>query len=258
MSINEKEVFSMLLEGKVAIITGAGSGFGRATSELFAKEGAKVVVVDYNENTAQETVTTIQSAGGTAIAVKADVSKEEDVNNFIEKAVSEFGRIDILFNNAGIYAYGNVEETSVEDFQRSMEVNVNSLFLASKHAMPHLRESKGTIINTASAGGIIGFPSAIAYGTSKGAVISFTRGMAVDYASEGIRINAIAPGTGETGMTKALLEIDEVREGFLAPIPRKRVGQPSDVANAALYLANDSSSYLTGHVLPVDGGWTMS
>lgn len=248
----------MKLKEKVAIVTGAGSGFGRATSELFAKEGAKVVVVDYNEGTAQETADFIQSQGGAAIAVKADVSQESDVQYFVEKTIAEFGAIDILFNNAGIYTHGTVEETSVEEFDRAMAVNVKSLFLASKYALPHLRESKGTIINTASAGGLIGFPTAIAYGTSKGAVISFTRGMAVDYAEEGIRVNAIAPGTGETGMTKDLLQIDEVREGFLAPIPMKRVGQPKDVAHAALFLASSDASYITGHVLPVDGGWTMS
>lgn len=248
----------MLLENKVAIITGAGSGFGRATATLYAEHGAKVVVVDYNEETAQQTATAIKENGGEAISVRADVSNESDVKNFIQTAIDTYGQIDILFNNAGIYAPGTVEETSMDDWNRSLNVNITALFLASKYAMPYLKETNGNIINTASAGGIIGFPDAISYATTKGAVISFTRAMAVDYAEAGVRINAICPGTGVTGMTKDLLEIDEVYQGFVAPIPMKRLGEANDVANAALFLGSNLSSYITGHALPVDGGWTMS
>ncbi|MGH2104635.1 SDR family NAD(P)-dependent oxidoreductase [Aerococcus urinaeequi] len=248
----------MLLENKVAIITGAGSGFGRATAELYTKEGAKVVVVDYNEETAQQTVAGIRENGGEAVAVKADVSNESDVKHFIQTAIDTYGQIDILFNNAGIYAPGTVEDTSMDDWNQSLNVNITALFLASKYAIPYLKETKGNIINTASAGGIIGFPDAISYATTKGAVISFTRAMAVDYAEAGVRINAICPGTGVTGMTKDLLEIDEIYQGFVAPIPMKRLGEAKDVANAALFLGSNQASYITGHALPVDGGWTMS
>lgn len=248
----------MILKDKVAIITGAGSGFGRATSVLFAKEGAKVVAVDLNEEAANETVKLISDNQGDAIAVKADVSNENDVEGFINKAIEKYGKLDILFNNAGIYAPGTVESTSIEDWTKSLDVNTTALFIACKLAMPHLIESKGSIINTASAAALIGFSDAIAYATSKGAVVSFSRAIAVDYADKGVRCNVICPGTGETGMTKELLEVDAIRDGFTSPIPMKRLGKPEDVAGAALFLASDYASYVTGHTLPVDGGWTMS
>lgn len=248
----------MKLQDKVAIITGAGSGFGKETSKLFAREGAKIICVDLNIETAKETAEEIAAAGGNAIALQADVSNEEDVANFIKKAIDEYGKIDILFNNAGIFVPGNVEEASFEDFKKSMSVNIDAVFLSTKYAMPHLKKTKGNIINTASAGGIIGFGGAIGYATSKGAVISFTRAVAVDFAQDGVRCNAIAPGTGVTGMTEELLENSSIAEAFLAPIPLKRFGQVNDVANAALFLASDDASYITGHALPVDGGWTMS
>lgn len=248
----------MLLEGKVAIVTGAGSGFGQATSVLFAKEGASVVVVDINPEAAEGVVKEIESRGGRALAIAADVSVSDEVKGFVEKAVETYGRLDILFNNAGIYNPGNVEETSLEDWERSYAVNVRSVFLGMKYAMPHLKETKGNVISTASAGGLIGFPGAVSYASSKGAVISLTRAAAVDYAQYGVRVNAISPGTGETGMTRELLEDPNIKDAFLAPIPLRRLGQPEDVAKAALFLASDLSDYISGHTLPVDGGWTMS
>lgn len=248
----------MLLKDKVAIITGAGSGFGKLTSKLFSKEGAKIVAVDYNEESAKETVEEIKNEGGEAISVKADVSKEADVKNFIEEAVKEFGKIDVLFNNAGVFKPGNVEEASFDDFKTSFGVNVDSIFLACKYAMKYLKESKGVIINTASAGGIIGFPQAVSYGASKGAVISLTQAIAVDYAKDGVRANAICPGTSRTGMTKEALEDEDMSNAYLNPIPMGRFGTVEDIAKAALFLASDESSYITGHALPVDGGWTMS
>lgn len=248
----------MLLKDKVAIITGAGSGFGRVTSKLFSKEGAKIVAVDYNEDSCKETVEEIKKEGGEAIAVRADVSKEEDVKNFVDEAVKAYGKIDILFNNAGIFKPGNVEEVSFEDFSRSFGVNVNSIFFGCKYAMKYLKESKGVIINTASAGGIIGFPEAVAYGASKGAVVSLTRAMAVDHARDGVRVNAICPGTSKTAMTKDALDDTQMCNAYLNPIPMQRFGTTEDIAHAALFLASDQSCYITGHALPVDGGWTMS
>ncbi|KAA9302180.1 MULTISPECIES: SDR family NAD(P)-dependent oxidoreductase [Aerococcus] len=248
----------MLLENKVALITGAGSGFGRATALLFAKEGAKVAAVDIDRQAADETVAQIEEAGGQALAIQADVGDEAAVKAMVEETVEAYQTIDILFNNAGIYVPGNVEETPLDAFQKSLTINVTAAFLAAKYAMPYLKENKGNIINTASAAGLIGFPDAIAYAASKGAVVSMTQAIAVDYASVGVRCNAICPGTGKTGMTNELLEDPDIAQGFLAPIPMQRFGEAEDVAKAALFLASDLGSYTTGHALPVDGGWTMS
>lgn len=248
----------MLLENKVAVITGAGSGFGEATAKLFAREGAAVVAVDINADAAQAVVDAITAEGGRATAVAADVSDPEAVRAFIDKAVDEYGQLDILFNNAGTYRPGNVEETSIEDWDLSVDVNLKSVFLGMKYAMPHLKKTKGNVISTASAGGIIGFPNAVSYGATKGGVVSLTRAAAVDYAVHDIRVNCICPGTGETGMTRGLLDDPNIKDAFLAPIPLHRLGQPDDVAKAALFLASDLSGYISGHALPVDGGWTMS
>lgn len=248
----------MILADKVAIITGAASGFGKVSAELFAKEGAKVVVADYNLEGAQKTVASIKQAGGEAIAVQVDVSNESDVKQLISEAVKHYGKLDILFNNAGTFRPGNVEETSYTDFRTCFAVNVDSIFFACKYAMPSLKQSKGVIINTASAGAKIGFPQAIAYGASKGAVTSMTRAMAVDYAKFGVRVNAICPGTSQTGMTKEALENKEMYNAYLAPIPMGRFGTTEDVAKLALFLASEQSAYITGESISVDGGWTMS
>ncbi len=247
----------MLLKDKVAIVTGSASGFGRETSLLFAKEGAKLVVVDYNpfgEKVAEE----INRYGGESIFIEADVSSEKDVENLVEKTVQNFGKIDILFNNAGIYIPGKADELAVTDWERVIDINLKSVYLGSKYVVPYMKANGGVIISTASAAGIIGFPDAVSYAASKGGVVSLTKAMAVDYAQYNIRVNCICPGTGETGMTKELLENKQLSEMFLAPIPLKRFAQPSDIANAALFLASDMSSYLTGVALPVDGGWTVA
>lgn len=247
----------MMMKDKVAVITGAASGFGKETCLLFAKEGAKIVAIghsDSGEGTAEE----INRNGGQAIFVKADVSSDEDVKNFIEKAIKAFGKIDILFNNAGIYIPGKADELAESDWDKVINTNLKSIYLGSKYAVSHMKANGGVIINTASAAGIIGFPDAVAYAASKGGVVSLTKAMALDYAQHNIRVNCICPGTAETGMTKEVLENKQLREMFLAPIPLKRFGKTSDIANAALYLASDLSAYLTGVVLPVDGGWTVA
>jgi len=249
----------MLLKDRVAIITGGGSGFGRATALLFAKEGARVTVVDYVEESAIKVADEIKSAGGESIAVKADVSDEKDVKHFVDETIRAFGKLDIVFNNAGIYIPGNAEQQKVEDWNRVLDVNLKGVFLGCKYAIPHMKENGGgVIINTASAAALIGFPEAIAYAASKGGVVSLTRAVALDYAKFNIRANCICPGTSETAITKDVLADPQLRAMFLAPIPLGRFGQADDIAKAALFLASDLSAYITGAVLPVDGGWTMA
>lgn len=248
----------MKLKDKVAIITGASSGFGKASALLFAKEGAKLILVARKESSLKETENEIKKLGAEVISIPADVSSEENIKKIIETSVEKFKKIDIIFNNAGTFGPGNVEETDLETWNKVMNINLTSIFLMAKYAMEYLKESKGSIINTASAGGLIGFPQAASYAASKGAVISLTRSIAVDYAKDGVRCNAICPGTSATNMTEEVLKVPELCEGFLAPIPLHRFGNPEDVAHAALYLASDDSSYVTGISLPVDGGWTMA
>lgn len=247
-----------MLQDKVAIITGGASGFGLATAELFAKNGAAITIADIDPAAAQEAAKRITDQGGRAIAVAVDVASATEIEAMVKTTIDAFGKIDVLFNNAGVYAPGNVEETDFEAWQRSLSVNLTSIYLGSKYALPYLKETKGSIINTASAGGVIGFPGAFAYATTKGGVISATRALAVDYAEAGVRANAIAPGTGVTGMTEELLKDEAVYDAFVSPIPLHRLGQPDDVAGAALFLASDYASYVTGATIPVDGGWTMS
>ncbi|WP_246954540.1 SDR family NAD(P)-dependent oxidoreductase [Brachybacterium sp. Marseille-Q7125] len=247
-----------VLEGKVAIITGAASGFGRATAELFATEGAKIVAVDYAADAVTEVVKGITEQGGEAVAVRADVSQEADVEAAVKTAVDTYCQVDVLFNNAGIYLPGAADEVSAADWERTVAVNLTGAFLGTKHAIGELKKTKGTIINTASAAALIGFPSAVAYAASKGGVQAMTTACAVDFAQDGVRVNCICPGTGETGLTKEVLANPELAEAFLGPIPLKRFAQPADVAHAALYLASPGAGYVTGVSLPVDGGWTIS
>lgn len=248
----------MLLKDKVAVITGAASGFGKEACKIFSNEGAKIVAVDFNFDGVREVVNKLKEENKDAIALKADVSKEEDVKNFINEALNKYGKIDILFNNAGVFRPGDIEQTSYEDFKKCFLVNVDSIFFSCKYAMKSLKENKGVIINTASAASKIGFPQAIGYAASKGAVTSITKAIAVDYAKYGVRVNAICPGTSITGMTKEALENKDMYNAYLSPIPMGRFGNSKDIAKVSLFLASDLSSYITGECISVDGGWTMS
>ncbi len=252
----------MKLSGKVALITGAGSGFGRATALLFAKEGAKVVVADLNLDSAQETVRVITQQGGDAVAVKADVSVAADCQAMIKTVVDKYGRLDILHNNAGIAqvmtAFVDIEE---EEWDRLMNVNLKSVFLCSKAAIPVMKQQGGgTIINTSSVGAIRVRPGAGAYAIAKAGVTHLTRLLAVELAPFKIRVNSISPVISETPLGMELLpeamkrDMEATRKMFVSTIPIGRMAVPEDIANAALFLAMDDSSMITGVDLPVDGG----
>jgi NAD(P)-dependent dehydrogenase (short-subunit alcohol dehydrogenase family) len=250
----------MRLKGKVAIVTGAGAGIGKAVALRFAREGAGVVVAEIDGHNGQATVEAIQRSEGIAIFAKADVSDENDVKAMVAAAVDRFGRIDILFNNAAILLHGQdtrAHELSSEVWDRTMAVNLRGYWLCSKHVIPHmLKQRQGTVIQVASPTGMLGFASLTAYSTSKGGVFALTRAMAADYARENIRVNAIVPGTIDTPMNTAELANEESRRRFIAAAPAGRLGMPEDICGLAVFLASDESQYCVGGFYAADGGQT--
>jgi NAD(P)-dependent dehydrogenase (short-subunit alcohol dehydrogenase family) len=247
------------LQGKFAIITGAASGIGRATALLFAREGASVVIADLNEPVGKQVEEAIISEGGHAVSVVADVTRAADCRRIVQRTLQAFGSINILFNNAGIIRRASILDTSEEDWDRVMSVNVKSIFLLSREAVPIMaRSGGGSIINTASGWGLTGGAKAAAYCASKGAVVLLTKAMAVDHGPQNIRVNCICPGDTDTAMLRdEARQLGEVTDRFLSEASRRplgRLGKPQEIAQAALYLASDASSFVTGTALVVDGG----
>jgi NAD(P)-dependent dehydrogenase (short-subunit alcohol dehydrogenase family) len=250
------------LEGKVALITGAGSGIGRESALLFSAEGASVAAVDINEEAAGETVEAIRSAGGVARAVRADVSSSADVKAMVAAAEERFGRLDVLFNNAGIMDSrdGDAQSTSEDVWDLTMDVNAKGVFLGCKHGIPALRRSGGgSVINTASFVALMGAATPqVAYTASKGAVLALTRELAVVHARENIRVNALCPGPLRTELLMKFLDTEEKKRRRLVHVPVGRFGEATEMAKAALYLASDESSFVTGTEFTVDGGITAA
>jgi len=250
------------LATRVALITGAGSGIGRESALLFAQEGAKVIVVDIVEKGGLETVTMIRRAGGEASFVRADVSKAADVRGMIEFAETAFGKLNVLFNNAGIFHANDVSvlETDEEVWDQVINVNMKSVFMGCRYGIPALmRAGGGSIINTSSFVALLGAAvSQIAYTASKGGVLAMTREMAVEFARQNIRINALCPGPVETPLLAELLADPARRQRRLVHIPMGRFGRANEMAKAALFLASDESSYVTGATFVVDGGITAA
>jgi 3-oxoacyl-[acyl-carrier protein] reductase len=242
------------LEGKVALITGAGSGFGLGIAETFAREGAKVVIVDINEAAAKAAA---EKVGASAIGLAADVSKAADVNAAVERTLSAFGKLDIVVNNAGItHRNKSMLEVEEDEFDRIFAVNVKSIYLFAKAAIPLMQSQGGVIINVGSTAGLRPRPGLTWYNSTKGAVHTMTKSMAVELAPQKIRVCALAPVAGETPLLATFMGEDtpERRQQFVNSIPLGRFSTPQDIANAALYLASDEASMITGVVLEVDGG----
>jgi NAD(P)-dependent dehydrogenase (short-subunit alcohol dehydrogenase family) len=247
------------LKGKVALITGAGMGMGREAAILFAEEGARIVVGDVNESAARETVDLIRKAGGQAVAAIGDVAVEEDVRRMVDEGVRAFGTLHVLHNNAGVLWKDrdrSVLETDEAWWDRVMAINLKSVFWVTKHGIPHLRKAGGgSIVLVGSVSALAGFTRAQdAYTAAKGALISLNKSLAIQFARDGIRSNIIHPGIVDTPLQSPYLT-DALREEFKSAIPLGRIGRPREIAYAALFLASDESSFMTGAEMIVDGGF---
>jgi len=247
------------LVGKKAIITGGASGIGRAAALLFAGVGAAVVIADIDDQRGEAVAKKIHTGGGEGIYVHCDVTKAEDCQRTVQKTIDSFGGVDILFNNAGIIRRASVIDTTEEQWERVMAVNVKSIFLMSKYSIPHMVQAGGgVILNTSSGWGLVGGRDAVSYCASKAAVVNLTKAMALDHGAQNIRVNCVCPGDTDTPMLRVeARQLGENEKTFLddaAERPLQRIGTPQDIAQAVLYLCSDAASFVTGSTLVVDGG----
>ncbi len=245
------------LQEKIVVITGAASGQGKAAALLFAREGATVIVADFNVDGGKAVVDEITAAGGSAAFVRVDVTKEDEVEGLVKFAVDNYGRLDVMYNNAGLVRMSPIADLSTEDWNFTIQFELTQVYYGCKYALRQMqKQGAGSIINTASTSGLVGIPGHGPHAATKAGVIGLSRSIAVDYGPQGIRCNAIAPGfvpfTGQT----AELSNQQFIDVMLSLQPLKRAGTPEDIASAALFLASDESSWITGHVLTVDGGQT--
>jgi len=249
----------MSLKGKVAIITGGSKGIGKATAVLFADEGAKVIITGRNEEDLKDTVS---KTSGEIEYLLSDVSKEEDCKTTVEYTINKYGKVDILFNNAGIATMGATHETSVEDWSRTFDINVKGSFMMAKEVIPHMiKNGGGAIVNNASILGLKAIPGTSAYNSSKGAIVQFTRSLALEYSDKGIRVNCICPGAIDTPMLDGFLDAGPGIKDFLVqtqPLSQhlNRFGKPEEIARSIKFLSDiDNVGYMSGTMLSVDGGW---
>jgi len=245
--------------GKVALITGGNAGIGRATAIEFAQHGAKVVITGRREKEGHEVIAEIKALGGEAIFAKTDVSKESDVKAMIERTLEMFGRLDCAFNNAGIEeTLTPLSNQTEETYDQIMDINVKGVWLSLKHEIPAmLKTGGGAIVNSSSIAGLVGFAMAPVYVASKHAVIGLTKSIALEYAKQNVRVNAVAPGSIETRMLRDFASAPEVRQMLEAGHPMGRIGQPKEVASTVIWLCSDAASFVTGQTLAIDGGYTV-
>lgn len=246
----------MNFENKTVVITGAGSGIGAATARAFSKAGANVALLDLDQAELDELASELPA--DRTLARKADVTDPADIEAGINAAAEHFGGLDVMFNNAGILIQGLATETSVEDWKALMDVNVNGVFYGAKAAIPHLKKTKGCVVNTASLSGLGADRQMAGYNATKGAVVNFTRALAIDHGRDGVRVNSVCPTFIKTSMTEEMGSDDDLVESFLDRIPLGRLGEAEDVANAVMLLASDEARFITGVNLPVDGGVNAS
>ncbi len=250
----------MRLPDKVALITGSGSGIGRAMAQVFSKEGARVIVADYSEEGGQGTVDLVKAAGGEATFVRVDVTDAGSVRRMAEAAMAAYGRVDILCNNAGVGSTDTVINTDEATWDRVFAVDVKGVFLCSKYMLPHMiAAGKGVVLNTASVAGLTGLVNRAAYCAAKGAVVTLTKAMALDHVGQGIRVNCICPGTVDTpwvaGLMNQSADPEATRQALVARFPMGRLAEAEEIAMGALYLVSDESAYMTGSALVIDGGF---
>ncbi|MGD9566874.1 MAG: SDR family NAD(P)-dependent oxidoreductase [Sedimentibacter sp.] len=245
----------MKLQNKVAIVTGSTSGIGRESAKLFAKEGASVVIAGRNSERGQAVVDDIKSSGGEAIFVKGDINKSEDMDILISKTLEVYKKIDILYCNAGISVTSTFEDFTDEKYDSVLDTNLRTPFQLSRKILPYILETKGNILYTSSVSGIRPSTLAYAYGASKAGLIAMMKALALDYADKGVRFNALCPGVTVTGILDGVP--DDTMKILSAQIPMKRLGDPKDIANAALFIVSDDAAYMTGQTLVIDGGYLL-
>ena len=249
----------MKLKDRIVVITGSGAGIGRASAQEFAKQGARVVVADINFSGAEETAREIAAAGGVARAVEVDVADADSVQQLVRETAQTFGDIHVLFNNAAVQVSKTLEDTTVEEWNHQMAVNLGGIFLCSKFFLPHLRKTRGNIINMASVNGFFVEPMCAGYCATKGAIIALTKAMAIDHGKDGIRVNCICPGYIDAGMAWGYFNRQPDPAAARAAAAKlqalKRIGSPEEVARVAAFLASDEAAYMTGSSVVVDGGF---